>query len=62
VKVTTIAPTDPQANVFPAGIHTDIVGKAKFSNQESARFSLRLFKENQESEYYILAWNYEGAL
>jgi hypothetical protein len=44
------------------GIHAEIICKAKFSNKESVQISLNLFKENQESEYFVEAWNYRVAL
>jgi hypothetical protein len=62
VKVTTISPADPAANVMAAGIHADIICKAKFSNKQSVQIGLHLFKETQESEYHILAWKYEIGL
>ena len=39
------------------GIHAVIICKAKFSNKDSVQISLNLFKENQESEYFVEAWN-----
>jgi hypothetical protein len=42
------------------GIHAEIVCKAKFSNN-SALISLNLFKENQDSECFVEAWNYQVA-
>jgi hypothetical protein len=44
------------------GIHAEIICKAKFSNNDSVQISLNLFKENQESEYFVEAWNYRVAL
>jgi hypothetical protein len=48
------------ANMVGAGIHAEIVCKAKFSNN-SALISLNLLRENQESEYFVEAWNYQVA-
>lgn len=62
VKVTTITTADPAANTVGAGIHAEILCKAKFSEKQSVRIFLHLFKEAQESEYYILAWKYEVEL
>jgi hypothetical protein len=44
------------------GIHAEIICKAKFSNKESVQISLNLFKENQDSEYFVEAWNYRVGL
>jgi len=61
VKVTTIAAADPAANMMGAGIHAEIGCKAKFS-EKPALISLHLYKETQESEYHILAWQYRVEL
>jgi hypothetical protein len=61
VKVTTISPEDqPAANMMGVGIHAEIVCKAKFSKYSAVRIGLHLFKETQDSEYFLLSWNYQA--
>jgi hypothetical protein len=61
VKVTTISPQDQvAANMMGAGVHTEIVCKAKFSKKHDTRVGLHLFKEDG-SDYCVAAWNYEAA-
>lgn len=43
------------------GIHAEIICKAKFSNKDPVQIGLNLFKENQDSEYFVEAWNYQMA-
>src|SRR6266404_7918867 len=58
-KETTITTANrTAANMLGAGIHAEIVCKAKFSKKHSALIGLNLFKETQDSEYYIEAWRY----
>jgi hypothetical protein len=63
VKVTTVFLQDQlAANVMGAGVHAEIVCKAKFSKKRDARVGLHLFKEDDGSDYCVAAWNYEAAL
>ncbi len=60
-KETTITTANrTAANMLGAGIHAEIVCKAKFSKKHSALIGLNLFKETQDSEYYIEAWRYQS--
>ena len=61
VKTTTISPQDqPAANMMGAGIHTEVVCKAKFSKKHDARAGLHLIKETEGSQYVVAAWKFEA--
>ena len=61
-KETTIPTADRDApQMMRAGIHAEIVCKAKFSRNDGL-IQLNLFKEKQDSEYSIEGWRYEGHL
>ena len=65
VKVTAITMADLEGAKMQgadnlAGIHAEIVCKAKFSKKHSAQIGLHLLKETQESEYSVLAWKYQA--
>lgn len=60
---TIITPADRiAANMMGAGIRAEIVCKAKFSKKESVMIQLNLFKETQEAEFFIEAWQFQAPL
>jgi len=62
VKSTTISQQDqPAANMMGAGIHTELVCKARFSKKRDAHVGLHLIKEAESSPYIVAAWNFEAA-
>jgi hypothetical protein len=61
MKTTTISPQDqPAANMMDAGIHTDLVCKARFSKKRDVHVGLHLIKETENSQYVAAAWNFEA--
>ena len=61
-KSNTISPQDqPAANMMGAGIHTELVCKARFSKKRDVHVGLHLIKETERSQYIVAAWNFEAA-
>jgi hypothetical protein len=60
-KTTTILPQQqPAADTVGAGIHTELVCKAKFSKKHDAHVGLHLIKETEGSQYVVAAWNFQA--
>lgn len=64
-KVTAITPADLEAADMQgadslAGIHAEILCRVKASKKDSAAISLTLFKETEDSEYWIEAYSYQA--
>jgi hypothetical protein len=63
VKTTTISPQDQlAANTIGAGIHTELVCKARFSKKHDTQVGLHLIKETEGSQYNVAAWNFQAEL
>jgi hypothetical protein len=64
VKETTITTAELAAKKMQGtrlqGGHAEIICKAKFSKKHSALIRLNLFKETQDSEYFVEAWSYQA--
>ena len=62
MKSTTVsAQNQPAANMMGAGVHTELVCKAKFSKKHEARIGLHLIKGTQSSQYIVASWNFQAA-
>jgi hypothetical protein len=59
-KSTTVSSQDQPANIMGAGIHTELVCKAKFSKKHDAHVGLHLIKETEGSPYIVAAWNFQA--
>jgi len=61
MKTTTVSAQDqPAANMVGAGVHTELVCKAKFSKRHDARVGLHLVKGTEGSQYTVAAWNFQA--
>ena len=62
MKSTTVSAQDQAvANMMGAGVHTELVCKAKFSKKHDARVGLHLIKGTEDSQYIVAAWNFQAA-
>jgi hypothetical protein len=62
VKSTMISPQDqPAANMMGAGIHTELVCKARFSKKRDVHVGMHLIKETENAQYFAAAWNFEAS-
>lgn len=62
IKTTTIAVGTPGANTMGPGVYVSVVCKAKFSKNKKVQVNLQLFKENEGTDYSVLAYTYQAGL
>ena len=61
VKSTTVSAQGQAApSIMGAGIHTELVCKARFSKKHDAHVGLHLVKKTEGSPYIVAAWNFQA--